>query len=176
MKKLLAVWMLFFSVNALAEVAAVPQQGKQYDTTTQVISSVNPSKIEVIELFWYGCSHCYHFEPKLAEWLKTLPKDVAFKRVPGLPNPGWIPMAKAYYAMEALGLTAKLHAKMFDAIHKQKTLDPTKEVAAIDWITKESGLDRKKWSRHLIHLIPIPNLIGLGKFSVRLALPASPVW
>ena len=46
--------------------------------------------------------------------------------------------------MEALNLTDKLHAALFDAIHKQKTLNPTDEAAAIMWITKQSGLDKKK--------------------------------
>lgn len=145
MKNLLAVLMLFFTVNAVAEgPASVPQVGKEYDLTTQIIPSGNPAKIEVVELFWYGCPHCYHFEPAITSWVKNLPKDVIFKRVPGIPNPSWAPMAKAYYALEALGLTEKLHAKLFEAIHKQRTLDPASDLAAIDWITKESGLNRKK--------------------------------
>ena len=53
-------------------------------------------------------------------------------------------MAKAYYAMEDLKLIEKLHTPLFDAIHKQKVLNPTDESAAIDWISKQSGLDRKK--------------------------------
>ncbi|MEQ1600195.1 MAG: thiol:disulfide interchange protein DsbA/DsbL [Methylophilaceae bacterium] len=145
MKNLLAVLLLFFTVNTMAEGASsVPQMGKEYDQTTQIIATANPAKIEVIELFWYGCSHCYNFEPTVTSWVKSLSKDVTFKRVPGLPNPSWAPMAKTHYALEALGLTEKLHAKLFEAIHKQKTLDPTNELAAIDWITKESGLNRKK--------------------------------
>jgi thiol:disulfide interchange protein DsbA len=145
MKNLLAALMFLFTVNVVAEgVNPAPQVGKQYDLTTQVIPSGNPAKIEVIELFWYGCPHCYHFEPTLANWVKNLPRDVTFKRVPGIANPDWAPMAKAYYALETLGLTEKLHVKLFEAIHKQKTLNTYKELAAIDWITKESGLDRKK--------------------------------
>jgi thiol:disulfide interchange protein DsbA len=53
-------------------------------------------------------------------------------------------MAKAYYTLEALGLVDKLHVALFDAIHKQKTLNPTSEKAAIDWIAKQSGMDHKK--------------------------------
>src|ERR1700754_1722750 len=54
-------------------------------------------KIEVIEVFWYGCPHCYSFEPFLEEWLKTLPADVQLIRVPGVMGQNWIPLAKAYY-------------------------------------------------------------------------------
>jgi thiol:disulfide interchange protein DsbA len=83
-------------------------------------------------------------EAPLNAWVKKLPADVTFKRIPGLPNPSWAPMAKAYYAMETLGVLEKLHAPLFEAIHKQKALNPTDEKAAIDWVTKQAGLDKKK--------------------------------
>ncbi len=141
MKKLLTALMLLVSTTVMAD---VPQNGTEFSPTVQVIPTDSPAKIEVTELFWYGCPHCYALEPQLAAWVKTLPKDVVFKRVPGLPRPDWAPMAKAYYVMEALGLTEKLHSKLFDALHKQKAFLPNDERATIDWMTKESGLDRKK--------------------------------
>ena len=133
--------MLLASFNVLA---ADPQIGKDFDKTLQVISSDNPNKIEVTEVFWYGCIHCYHMDPLLSAWVKKLPTDVVFKRMPGLPQPAWAPMAKAFYAMDDLKLSDKLHTALFDAIHKEKVLDPTNEVAAIDWMTKKSGLDKSK--------------------------------
>jgi len=83
-------------------------------------------------------------DPILNAWVKKLPADVVFKRVPGLPQPAWAPMAKAFYAMDDLKLSDKLHTALFDAIHKEKVLNPTDEVATIDWMTKKSGLDKKK--------------------------------
>ena len=141
MKKLLIALMLLASFNVLA---ADPQSGTDFDRTAQTIPSDTPNKIEVIELFWYGCIHCYQMDPILAAWVKKLPADVVFKRIPGLPRADWAPMAKAYYAMEDLKLIEKLHTPLFDAIHKQKVLNPTDEAATIDWIAKQSGLDRKK--------------------------------
>ena len=140
MKKLFAALMLLVSATVMAE----PQFGTEFNQTVQAIPTDNPAKIEVTELFWYGCPHCYALEPQLAAWVKALPKDVTFKRVPGLPRPDWAPMAKAFYVMESLGLTEKLHSKLFDALHKQKAFLPNDEKATIDWMTKESGLDRKK--------------------------------
>ncbi|HYN54728.1 MAG TPA: thiol:disulfide interchange protein DsbA/DsbL, partial [Methylotenera sp.] len=99
---------------------------------------------EVTELFWYGCIHCYQIDPILNAWVKKLPADVVFKRVPALPRPDWAPMAKAFYALEDLKLSEKLHIPLFEAIHKQKALNPSDEKATIDWITKRSGLDRSK--------------------------------
>lgn len=141
MKKMLSALMLLASFNVLA---ADPQIGKDFDKTLQVIPSDNPNKIEVTEVFWYGCIHCYHMDPLLSAWVKKLPADVVFKRMPGLPQPAWAPMAKAFYAMDDLKLSDKLHTALFDAIHKEKVLDPTNEVAAIDWMTKKSGLDKSK--------------------------------
>ena len=141
MKKMLSALMLLASFNVLA---ADPQIGKDFDKTLQVIPSDNPNKIEVTEVFWYGCIHCYHMDPLLNTWVKKLPADVVFKRIPGLPQPAWAPMAKAFYAMDDLKLSDKLHTALFDAINKEKVLDPTNEVAAIDWMTKKSGLDKSK--------------------------------
>ena len=83
-------------------------------------------------------------EEPLHTWLKNKPADVNFIRMPGLPNPSWAPMAQAFYTMDALGIQEKLHTKLFDAIHKQRTLDPTKQKSTINWIVNNSGLDRKK--------------------------------
>ena len=77
-------------------------------------------KIEVIEFFSWGCPHCYEFYPWLARWLATLPKDVAFKRVPvGFGHPEWDNLAKAYYALQSTGDLARLDGPIFEAIHKE---------------------------------------------------------
>ena len=140
MKKLFAALMLLVSATVMAE----PQFGTEFNQTVQAIPTDNPAKIEVTELFWYGCPHCYALEPQLAAWVKALPKDVTFKRVPGLPRPDWAPMARAFYAMETLGVAEKLHTALFDAVHKERTLNPSDEKAILQWVTLKSGLDRKK--------------------------------
>jgi len=140
MKNLVTALLLLVSLNVMAE----PQAGTEYSATSVAIPTDNASKIEVTELFWYGCPHCYAMDPILNAWVKKLPQDVYFKRVPGIPRPDWAPMGKAFYAMEALGVSEKLHSQLFDAIHKQHVLRPDDEKGAIDWITKQSGLDRKK--------------------------------
>lgn len=129
---------------SLSVFAADPKLGTDFDKTLQAIPTETPNKIEVTEIFWYGCIHCYHMDPLLNAWVKKLPADVAFKRVPGLPQQAWAPMAKAFYALEDLKLSDKLHSALFDAVHKEKTLNPTNEPAVIDWISKKGGLDKKK--------------------------------
>jgi thiol:disulfide interchange protein DsbA len=140
MKKLLAIMMLMISASAMAE----PQAGNEYVPVVQVLPTDNPNKIEVTEIFWYGCPHCYQLEPQLSAWVKKLPGDVVFKRVPGVPRPDWAPMAKAYFTLEDLGLVEKLHGALFDAIHKERVLKPNDDQATINWLTNKSGLDRKK--------------------------------
>ncbi|MDX1916195.1 MAG: thiol:disulfide interchange protein DsbA/DsbL [Methylophilus sp.] len=143
MKKFLTGLMLILSTHVIAAETAT-QEGNAFEAVAQVIPTDKPAKIEVMEIFWYGCIHCYHMDPLLNAWVKKLPSDVYFKRVPGLPNPSWAPMAKAYFAMETLGLLEKLHTPLFDAVHKQKTINPTDEKSIIEWVTKQSGLDKLK--------------------------------
>ena len=141
MKKILLTLLMFLSFSVFA---AEPQIGANFEKTVQVMPTDNKNKIEVMELFWYGCIHCYQMDPMLNEWAKKLPKDVYFKRVPAIPRPEWAALAKAFYAMETLGVSEKLHTAIFDAVHKEKTLNPADEKAILEWVTLKSGLDRKK--------------------------------
>ena len=144
--KALAVLMLSLGGFTFAplSLAEAPQVGNNFDAVAQPIPTDNAAKIEVMEIFWYGCIHCYQMDAPLNAWVKKLPSDVYFKRLPGLPNASWAPMAKAFYAMETLGVSEKLHTPLFDAIHKSKTLNPTDEKAIIDWMTLQSKMDKVK--------------------------------
>lgn len=90
----------------------------------ELISPPQPTssadKIEVVELFWYGCPHCYQFEPTLVKWLKNLPPNVVFVRTPGIFRPEWSVLARAYYTAEALGALDKVHEQIFAAVHELK--------------------------------------------------------
>lgn len=83
-------------------------------------TSVAPGKIEVVEVFWYGCSHCYALEPFIAAWLKKLPADVEFVRVPVMWSSTHRAHARLYYTLQALGKVNALHAKVFDEIQQNK--------------------------------------------------------
>jgi protein dithiol oxidoreductase (disulfide-forming) len=99
-------------------------------------------KIEVLEFFWYGCIHCYNLEPKLDAWLKTLPKDVQFRRVPAVLSDRWGHDATIFYAFEALGLLDKLHRPFFEAIHVNRLR--TDNAASLNGWLEKQGLDPKK--------------------------------
>ena len=101
-----------------------------YEILSPAQPTQNPDKIEVIEFFWYGCPHCYAFEPLLEKWSKTLPKNVEFIRQPAAFNELWTKHAKAYYTAEALGIVDKVHSDLFDAIqNKKESLDTEESLA-----------------------------------------------
>jgi thiol:disulfide interchange protein DsbA len=145
MNKFLTTLMLTFTAITISTTAiAEPQPGQDFDLVTKQIPTDDPNKIEVMEVFWYGCIHCYQMETPLTPWIKKLPADVTFKHMPALPRADWAPMAKAYFAMESLGILSQYHGALFKAVHKQKVLNPTDEKAAIAWLTAASGLDKAK--------------------------------
>ena len=97
-------------------------------------------KVEVIEFFWYGCPHCYDFEPELSAWVKRQPKDVTFRRVPVAFRDDFMPHSQLFYALEAMGKGDALNEKVMYAMHKEnKRLLTEPEIA--DWATSQ-GLDR----------------------------------
>jgi len=78
---------------------------------------IGAGKIEVDELFWYGCGHCYALDPALESWQTNKPAFIEFVRIPVIWGPTHRQHAKLYYTIQALG-RADLHAKIFDAIHR----------------------------------------------------------
>jgi protein dithiol oxidoreductase (disulfide-forming) len=100
-------------------------------------------RIEVVYFFYYGCTWCYQFEPFVADWLKTKPTDVSFRRVPALRSSKWITLTRAYYAYEALDLLSRLHAPTFRAFHREE-VNLQSESALFDWVEKQ-GVDRKRF-------------------------------
>jgi thiol:disulfide interchange protein DsbA len=84
-------------------------------------TNVKPGKVEVLEVFWYGCGHCYALDPTLEEWKKTKPAYVDFVRVPVMWGPPHEQHARLYYTLMELN-RLDLHSKVFDAIHKDHVL------------------------------------------------------
>jgi thiol:disulfide interchange protein DsbA len=100
-------------------------------------------KVDVVEFFWYGCIHCYNLEPALEQWIKKLPPEAQFRRVPAVFNPRWGHDAAIFYSFEALGVLDKLHRPFFDAIHRDHLRTDNPEALA-QWLQK-NGVDAKKF-------------------------------
>lgn len=125
-------------------VAAEPIEGKQFTRLQMPQPTEQPGKVEVIEFFWYGCPHCGDFEPMLQSWVKKLPPDVTFRKVPAIFRDSWAPGARIYYTLEAMGLLAKLNTAVFHAMLKEK-INLNDEKVLFDWMAKQ-GVDRQKFA------------------------------
>jgi thiol:disulfide interchange protein DsbA len=144
LKTLLAAVSLTFAVHAGAAPTGDLVEGRDFKVLNPAQPTESPKdKIEVTEFFWYGCSHCFEFEPLVQSWKKTLPKDVVFRRVPALfPGGRWAVETKAYYAMEAMGILDKLHQELFNAIHVARMRIGENTLFAF---MEKKGVDRQKF-------------------------------
>jgi thiol:disulfide interchange protein DsbA len=121
-------------------VQAAPAEGTDYIELKPPQSVDSPGKIEVIEFFWYRCPHCYALEPDLEAWVKRLPRDVQFKRVPGILNEDWAIDARIFYTLEAIGEVDRVHRQLFDVIHQQGGVRLRGDAYAkwiADWLAKQ---------------------------------------
>jgi protein dithiol oxidoreductase (disulfide-forming) len=137
-------------VGLLATVSQAEQieVGVNYDVLPIPVETADPSKIEVVEVFSYGCPHCFEFDPSVEAWrAKQLP-DVQFRRMPATFRKDWMLLAQAYYAAEVLGVVNKVHEPIFEAIHL-KGLNPG-DPAVLAAVFKESaGVDGEEFLKVL---------------------------
>lgn len=95
------------------------KEGVDYQRLPTPVPTSTGDRVEVVEVFWYGCPHCYHMEPTVAAWLQHKPANAEFVRVPAVFGPNWEPHARAFYAAEVLGVSDQIHTPLMDAIHKE---------------------------------------------------------
>jgi thiol:disulfide interchange protein DsbA len=133
---------LLLALLFASEPATALDWGKDYVEVPNQPTSVKRGQVEVLEFFWYACPHCFHLEPELNAWTRKLPGNIVFKRVPGILSDNWMPLARAFYALEATGLQGKLHGALFHAIHEEH-LDLNPPGAFLDWAAKK-GANRQK--------------------------------
>ncbi|MDA0824871.1 MAG: thiol:disulfide interchange protein DsbA/DsbL [Proteobacteria bacterium] len=108
---------LLIAVSVGANAAENYKEGENYELIKPEVTTHADGKIEVVEVFWYGCQHCYAFEPYINKWQEETRDNVAFRRLPGVFAGNWVPHARAFYVAEALGLSDKIHTPLFAAIH-----------------------------------------------------------
>jgi thiol:disulfide interchange protein DsbA len=92
-------------------------EGVEYKTLATPQPTSTGDNIEVRELFWYGCPHCYHLEPELDKWLETKPGNVELVRMPAILGPSWELLGRAYYTAELLEVVDKIHKPLFSRLH-----------------------------------------------------------
>jgi len=147
MKKILSFvvvcFISFYASLALANFTA----NQDYVVLDKPVKTVTGDKVEVRELFWYYCPHCFNVEPLVENWLKKLPESAIFIRQPAVFSDRWESGAKYYYVLEQLGEVDRLHGALFDAIHLYKTPFIDNE-DFINWLVN-NGVDKTKASNAL---------------------------
>ena len=100
-------------------------------------------KIEVIDFFFYGCQYCNELLPRLERWRKTIPADVVYRHIPVVRHDSWVPLAKTYFTLEAMGEVERLHTAVFHGYHVEDLYMSQEKVIA-EWAAKH-GLDQDKF-------------------------------
>ncbi|MEJ2516208.1 MAG: thiol:disulfide interchange protein DsbA/DsbL [Gammaproteobacteria bacterium] len=121
----------------LAQAGSQFQEGRHYRVLKPAQpTSVAPGKVEVVEVFWYGCPHCFSLEPYIQRWLEDgKPAAAEFVKMPASLNPSWQPGARLFYAADALGVLDQAHTDIFREMHVSRrplnTLD-----AMVEFLTR----------------------------------------
>jgi len=116
-----------------------------YQTISPALTTRNSDKIEVLEYFWFGCPHCFAFEPSINGWKANKPDYVDFVREAPPLNPAWEPHSRSFYAAEIMGVTDQFFDSMFNGIHVDRR--SLRHPDAIAKFAGELGIDRQKFRK-----------------------------
>ncbi|QMU61856.1 MAG: thioredoxin domain-containing protein [Gammaproteobacteria bacterium] len=156
-------------------------EGKHYHRISPAVETdVEDGQVEVLELFWYGCPHCFQFEPHLSGWKDTKADYISFIRMPAVLNRGWLAHARAYYALETMGELERMHPIFFEAIHvqgrrlrdvesmarflSQHDVDADKFKSAYDSLYVETKINRSGQMVRQYGSSSVPTIIINGKY------------
>lgn len=174
-----AVAGLAFAALLLAVPVRAADEGTDYVRLPVAQPTETGGKVEVLEVFWYGCPHCWHLEPTLTAWVATMPAGVAFRRMPAT-GPRWDPHARAYFAAEALGKLEPFHEALFKAMQVERKrifteddlvafagevgIDPKEFRSAYESFGVETRLRRAQEMQARYGIDGVPAVIVNGKF------------
>lgn len=182
---------LFLSVTVSAHAADTPHyaEGQFYTRIDNASTPEDPSRVRVQEFFWYGCPHCFHFDPLLNAWIKKLPADVVFEHVPdNLGHALGKLHEQAFYTATVLGIEHKIHTPLFRAIHVEHQQLRSKD-ALRDFFVRVGGISRSQFDnawggfqvdrdmRRADHLakqdriLAVPTLVVAGQYKLEGGLP-----
>ncbi len=161
---MLKKWMLLLFTSFMFVTPVVAQmafvEGVDYQLIEPAVPTSDPAKVVVTEIFWYGCPHCFRFEPFVEKWAESIPDGVVFEQVPSAINAAWTVHARAYYAFKMMGVQEQLHKKLFNAIHVQR--QRLNSLDSIAGFVAEQGLDEKEFRKQYASF-PVETLIRKGK-------------
>ncbi len=136
--------MLPLSVTSFAQIERFVA-GTHYVELDNPVNTRDASKVEVIEAFWYGCSHCFRFEPLVVNWEEQAPDYVDFTRFPAMWNGLMKIHAQVYYTAEALDALDTVHEPVFDAINIKG--NRLQNEAQIGELFAENGISKEDFEK-----------------------------
>jgi len=119
------------------------QEGVHYKKLDTPVRTDSGTDIEVAEVFWYGCPHCYDFKPLAESWEANAPDYVNYVRIPAALGRSWAPHAQAYYALEAMNSLDKVHDALFEALAGQRR--PLNDGESLADFVAGYGVDRDEF-------------------------------
>ena len=132
---------------AAAEEAAVSyQEGHHYVRLPTPVETRDAERIEVVELFSYGCIHCFNFDPAVERWLETVPDDVDFHRIPAVFNAYWAALAQAFFTAELLDVLGEVHTPIFEGVHVYR-LEMNREQLLARLFEREADVEQEEFLR-----------------------------
>jgi len=168
---------IFFPNPTQAENVA----GDDYVILAKSVKTETGDQVEVRELFWYFCPHCYSIEPLVNNWLLTLDSSAQFVRQPAV-FPGWEFGSNFYYVLQQLEELERLHEPLFDAIHRQKLrfsnqedfvtwlvlngVDEDQANATYESFSVQVNLNKAKANTYKYRIQGVPTFIVNGKYLV----------
>jgi len=144
--KLIKIFVVLLGMLVSVSIAVaeeIYEEGVHYERVVPAQPTSTVGKVEVLEIFWYGCPHCFRFEPYVERWLKKKPENAQFVRLPGIFRPSWEAHARAYYTAHLLGVFEKVHKPLFNALHLEKRKIGTED--ALRDFFAGFGVDKKEF-------------------------------
>ena len=141
---LAAIACLAFAPHATAQSPGFDIEGK-YEVLQPPQLTETGDRIEVVDVFWYGCPHCYTFLPSMEAYDKVKPEYVEIRRLPAVFRESWAAHARAYYTAALLGVEHRTHRPLFEEIHEQQ--NPTDSKEALAAFFERHGVDRSRFEQ-----------------------------
>ena len=141
LRRLAAVWLALVCIALPASAQDAKRDADYREIAQQPVETGD--RIEVIDFFFYGCQYCNELLPRLERWRKSKPADVVYRHMPVVRHDSWVPLAKTYFTLEAMGEVERLHTAVFHGYHVED-LYMSQEKVISEWAAKH-GLDRDKF-------------------------------
>ena len=166
----LAVAALAGATPLLARAQAIDPAGRFTPIQPPQPTEVPEGQVEVVEVFWYGCPHCFTFLPVMESWLEHKPDHISVRRMPAIFRDSWENHARAFYTAKRLGVVEAIHVPLFNAIHLDgKRMDTEDSLA--DLFEERADVSRddfdKAWSSFSVESLMQKSRVMQRKYGVR---------